>query len=52
VKQSREWQIFQWYDGITPRYHFLLSNMLRHNSGFDVKELNQPGCFVIKVSPL
>jgi SAM-dependent methyltransferase len=24
VKQSREWQIFQWYDGITPRYHWSL----------------------------
>ena len=21
VKQSREWQIFQWYDGITPEFH-------------------------------
>ena len=22
VKQSRDWQIFQWYDGITPQYHW------------------------------
>ena len=22
VKQSRDWQIFQWYDGTTPQYHW------------------------------
>lgn len=27
-KQSREWQIFQWYDGISPRYHWSLTPML------------------------
>lgn len=49
VKQSREWQIFQWYDGITPRYHALLSNMLRSKGGIGLRELNSPGCFIIKV---
>ena len=24
VKNSREWQIFQWFDGITPQYHWSL----------------------------
>lgn len=24
VKHSREWQIFQWYDGITPQFHWSL----------------------------
>jgi ubiquinone/menaquinone biosynthesis C-methylase UbiE len=28
VKQSREWQIFQWYDGITPQFHSLLRGLL------------------------
>lgn len=29
TKHSREWQIFQWYDGISPRYHWSLVDMLR-----------------------
>ena len=28
VKKSREWQIFQWYDGITPQYHWDLEEDL------------------------
>ena len=28
VKQSRDWQIFQWYDGITPQYHWDLEERL------------------------
>jgi ubiquinone/menaquinone biosynthesis C-methylase UbiE len=27
-KQSREWQIFQWFDGISPRYHWSVTQML------------------------
>jgi ubiquinone/menaquinone biosynthesis C-methylase UbiE len=28
-KQSREWQIFQWYDGISPRYHWSLTSSMK-----------------------
>lgn len=27
-KQSREWQIFQWFDGISPQFHWSLTKML------------------------
>jgi ubiquinone/menaquinone biosynthesis C-methylase UbiE len=28
VKQSREWQIFQWYDGVSPAFHHSLTGLL------------------------
>ncbi len=28
VKKSREWQIFQWYDGVTPQFHWDLEDEL------------------------
>ena len=31
-KQSREWQIFQWYDGISPRYHWSLFNLISRST--------------------
>jgi len=36
----REWQIFQWYDGITPKYHWLLEKL--------IEKLPSPGCYVLK----
>lgn len=30
-KQSREWQIFQWYDGIPPQFHWSLTGFLQNN---------------------
>ena len=49
VKQSREWQIFQWYDGVTPAYHYQLSFLLSETVG--KKKLREhvmntaPGCY-------
>ena len=31
-KQSREWQIFQWFDGISPRYHWSVAERLSKHS--------------------
>jgi len=45
VKHSREWQIFQWYDGVTPSYHFLLSGMLNQLTSIQVRA---PGCYILK----
>ena len=47
-KQSREWQIFQWFDGISPRYHWSLNEYLRSNrrSGLSVTSLSM-GIFKI-----
>jgi ubiquinone/menaquinone biosynthesis C-methylase UbiE len=47
VKQSREWQIFQWYDGVTPSYHFLLSSVL---DKLATTQLPAPGCYILKNS--
>lgn len=30
-KQSREWQIFQWFDGISPKYHWSVTEMLSNS---------------------
>lgn len=47
VKRSRDWQIFQWFDGVTPSNHWLLDRLLREE--FDEErpggELLAPGCF-------
>ena len=50
VKQSREWQIFQWYDGITPEFHWSLESEFDHhfsNRGFEYKKTHS-GCYRIK----
>ena len=31
VKKSREWQVFQWFDGITPQYHWDLEEELEQS---------------------
>jgi ubiquinone/menaquinone biosynthesis C-methylase UbiE len=47
VKQSREWQIFQWYDGVTPTYHHLIESSEIMLSIFNSKlEKRCDGCFV------
>jgi ubiquinone/menaquinone biosynthesis C-methylase UbiE len=40
-KQSREWQIFQWFDGISPRYHWSVTQMLS-NSSAALPQLSDP----------
>lgn len=50
VKQSREWQIFQWYDGITPEYHWSLEAEL--DKYFPANDITfrktHNGCYRIK----
>lgn len=50
VKHSREWQIFQWFDGITPQYHWDLEEEL--DNYFKKEELNfrktHMGCYRIR----
>lgn len=49
VKQNREWQIFQWYDGITPQYHWLLNDRLKNmNTAIDSKSMASAGCYILK----
>ena len=51
VKQSRDWQIFQWYDGITPQYHWDLEDEIESafkKMSFDYKKI-QEGCYRVKV---
>lgn len=48
VKQSREWQIFQWYDGITPQFHWQLENLIKvYDQTWSIDKLNSPGCFAL-----
>ena len=52
VKKSREWQIFQWYDGITPQFHWDLQDEIESllSSDEDINFVKtQDGCYrVIK----
>ena len=51
VKKSREWQIFQWYDGVTPQFHWDLEDELElHFKNNDIDFVKtQDGCYrVIK----
>ena len=50
VKQSREWQIFQWYDGITPEFHWSLEEDLEKYFSENSIKFNRThvGCFRIK----
>lgn len=51
VKQSRDWQIFQWYDGITPQYHWDLEEEIESafkKMSLDYKKI-QEGCYRVKV---
>ncbi len=46
-KQSQAWQRFQWYDGVTPRYHWALEKPVQQWAlarGLTVRHF-QPGCF-------
>ena len=48
VKHSREWQIFQWYDGITPEFHWSLEEDLdRHfNEKVNIRyKKTHSGCY-------
>ena len=55
VKKSREWQIFQWYDGITPQFHWDLEDELElnfKNNAIDFVK-TQDGCYrIMKMSKL
>ena len=47
VKKSREWQIFQWYDGVTPQFHWDLEDELElnfKNNDIDFVK-TQDGCY-------
>ena len=50
VKQSREWQIFQWFDGISPDFHWSLEEGFEKH--FAEKNITfkktQMGCYRIK----
>tara|TARA_B100000900_G_C20508900_1_gene687125 strand:- start:232 stop:1056 length:825 start_codon:yes stop_codon:yes gene_type:complete len=50
VKQSREWQMFQWYDGITPEYHWSLEESLEKHFGDNniIFRKTNSGCYRIK----
>ncbi len=50
VKQSREWQIFQWYDGVTPRFHHRLEGFIETLDGHE-KDLKKtaPGCYIYSI---
>ena len=46
-KQSQAWQRFQWYDGVTPRYHWALEQPVQawaKDHGLTIHSA-RPGCF-------
>ena len=49
-KYSREWQKFQWFDGITPRYHWSISKNVAEWAGRAARRVNtyRPGCYYIE----
>lgn len=49
VKQSREWQIFQWFDGITPQYHWSIEEEVSAWAAEHAASCANasPGCFAI-----
>ena len=49
VKQSREWQIFQWFDGITPQFHWAFQDELEEILNKEKTEYikTQDGCYRI-----
>ena len=49
VKQSREWQIFQWFDGITPQFHWAFQDELEDFLNTEDIEFLKPqeGCYRI-----
>ena len=51
VKKSREWQIFQWYDGITPQYHWDLEEDLEKRFASEGLEFikTQSGCYRVTI---
>jgi ubiquinone/menaquinone biosynthesis C-methylase UbiE len=50
-KQSREWQIFQWFDGISPRFHWSLTKMLELQNSLQ-PEMADPSSGVFKFKKL
>lgn len=50
VKQSKSWQKFQWYDGVTPRYHWSLESRIPDLAAqFGLQSTaHRPGCFVLR----
>ena len=49
-RYSREWQKFQWFDGITPRYHWSISKNVAEWAGRAARRVNtyRPGCYYIE----
>lgn len=51
VKKSREWQIFQWFDGITPQFHWSFQDKLEeilNTMNFKFRK-TQDGCYRIVI---
>ena len=51
LKKSKEWQVFQWFDGITPQYHWSLEGELEKWLGEKKLPFSKlpNGCYRIKV---
>ena len=49
-KYSREWQQFQWFDGISPRYHWSIDQFIADEAPKRAKRVTsyQRGCYVIE----
>lgn len=49
-KSSKSWQKFQWYDGVTPRFHWSLEPVIPElASRFGLQATTyQPGCFTLR----
>jgi SAM-dependent methyltransferase len=50
-KHSREWQQFQWFDGVTPRYHLSIEQRITDRAKASARSVTRhwPGCLVIEV---
>lgn len=48
-KQSRSWQLFQYFDGISPRYHWSLTSMMRSIAPTQNVSETMPGTFIVKI---
>ena len=50
-KSSRAWQKFQWFDGITPRYHWSIEQRVAEWGGQGGRKVvsYRPGCFNIQL---
>lgn len=47
IKKSREWQLFQWFDGISPQYHWSLEKYFDslNSNQIKLRAKTAPGCY-------